>query len=338
MVPIWKDYTVRVNETAVYFRIHLDSANGTIVYEGLATAKPGDAFVDIRMNDICANYLKHPDMDFSQAVNVTRISRVFVLRTAATITGTWTTRATVEFQNDWSYDYSYLQSRDGVSFPIAPYADQRQRILASRTSGYTINAQLRYENGTVLNVAVLIRRSADFNDDYNDDYSKVASTASPGVAMLDLADYPGVTMVTMAGQTWNVDPHVCYRYALYYINAFGGWDALLCRGNGVESDSWDRKTYDTTYDNTVQQNRGTVDYINLQEKRWTLRTGWIPDGSRMHHLIGSTMVYLHDLQQDIILPVGVATQEAPYKTYKNEGAKLVNYEFEVALQQERMRR
>lgn len=335
MVPIWKDYTVRVNETAVYFRI---ITGGLTIYEGLASAKPGDAFVDIRINDICANYLKPEGVDFRVSLNSTFISRLFFLSTASSASGPWTVVDTVEFQADWSYDYLYSPIRDGFSFPISLFADQRQRLLVSAAYSVSISATLTFINGTSIDVSVPVRKTADFNGDFNGDYSKTNSSTTQGVAMLDLADYPGVTRVTMTGQTWNVDPHVCYRYALYYINAFGGWDALLCRGNGVESDSWDRKTYDTTYDNTVQQNRGTVDYINLQEKRWTLRTGWIPDGSRMHHLIGSTMVYLHDLQQDIILPVGVVTQEAPYKTYKNEGAKLVNYEFEVALQQERMRR
>lgn len=339
MVPIWKDYTVRVAQSACYFRIRLDGTSGTIVYEGKSVAKPGDNFVDIRINDICANYLKHYDLVFGQSVNASRVSRTFVLQWAETPSGTWTTAATVEFQDDWSYDYDYDQSRDGLSFPITLRAVPGQLLLLNRLSGYYVGAVLRFEDGTQLTANVPVRRTADFNNDYNDDYAKT-SDSSPGVAMFDTAGYPGLTGVTMAGLTWTLAPHDCRRYALYYINAYGGWDTLGCRANGVEADSWERKTYGTSYDNAVRQARGTVDYLNVQSKRWTLRTGWLDDlgGSRMHHLLGSTMVYLHDIQEGIILPVVIATDSAQYKTYRSEGGKLIDYEFEVAIQQERVRR
>lgn len=339
MVPIWKDYTVRVAQSSCYFRIHLDGVSGTIVYMGRAVARPGANYVDIRINDICASYLQHYDIDFATALNNGRVSRTFVVRWASTPTGTWTTADTVEFQNDWSYDYDYQQSRDGLSFPISTRAVPGQLLLVTRLAGQYVNARLRYEDGSALNVGVPVRLTNDFDADYNDDYGKSATTI-PGVVMFESAGRPNLVSATIAGITWTFDPHDCRRYALYYINAYGGWDTLGCRANGVEADSWERKTYGTSYDNAVRQARGTVDYLNVQSKRWTLRTGWLDDlgGSRMHHLLGSTMVYLHDIQEGIILPVGIVTDSAQYKTYRSEGNRLINYEFEVALQQERVRR
>lgn len=339
MVPIWKDYLAYFQLPSCYFRIRVDNTSGEVIYEGRGMAKPGGSDFYVRINDICANYLKHTDVDFARAINATRLSRSFVVQYRQTTTASWTTYFTVEFQNDWSYDYSYLNTRDGYQFPITLNADPRQRILRSVPSGYGITTVVRFKDGSSFNVTVPVNQSNDFNDDYNNDYGH-QNTSGPGVAMLDFADYPGLASVTMGGITWTVDDSPCYRYVLYYVNAYGGWDTLQLRGNGIEADNWTRNTYDTDYDNRVQQNRGTVDYLNRQEKRWTLRTGWLDDrgASRMHNLLGSPMVFLHDLDEDRILPVGITTEDAPYKTYKNEGGRLVNYEFEVALQQERVRR
>jgi hypothetical protein len=58
----------------------------------------------------------------------------------------------------------------------------------------------------------------------------------------------------------------------------------------------------------------------------------------MHHLLNSTDVYLHDLERGIILPVVLDASSTPYKTYKGEGGKLVNYSIEVSIAQTRMRR
>lgn len=339
MVPIWKDYFISYGDAYPFFRIIADAADGPVLYSWKKALKPGASTYTFKINDICANHLMHQDIAFSSSVNQTRVSRIFIVQCSISGTGGWVSFPSVEFQNDWSYDYDYNTERDGLQFPVSLFADGRQRILRTVLSGASITATLAFKDGTTLDVALTVHRSDDFNVDYNNDYSRTAESF-PGVAMLDLADYPDVASVTIGGITWNVLSSGCYRYALYYINAYGGWDTLLCRGNGMEADSWKRHDFSKAYSNREEQNRGAVDYLKEQSKRWTLRTGWLDDigASRMHNLMGSVMVYLHDLKEDRILPVCITTTDAPYKTYMNNGAKLVSYEFEVALQQERVRR
>lgn len=338
-IPIWKDYYEDISTSRPYIRILADTNTGEVIYVGRTVVRPGDTRIYVKMNEICANYLLHQEINFSSAINHTLVERTFYLQRSIDLF-TWYDAGSVTFQNDWSYDPNYVASRDGYSFPISLVADNRQHLIMTSKGSASVTAVLEYKDGSIMRFALPIYRTADFNSDYNDDYSHTNEDQVPGVAILNLADLPGLSGVTMGGRTWKIEGNGCHRYVLYYINAYGGWDSLLCRGNGVEADEWDRKTYNVAYDNRVQQARGVVDYVNEQKKRWTLRTGWLTDegASRMHHLLGSTMVYLHDLQEDAILPVGITTTDAPYKTYMNEGARLVNYELQVELQQERVRR
>lgn len=333
MVPIWKDYFAVFPLQVADFRVLL---SGTPIYAGRAVAKPGATSVSVRINDICAGYLAPQPIDFDAALNETAIARSFVVQ-YKNVQGTWLNYATVEFQNDWSYDPTYVVDRDGLNFPISDFVDARQRLLFTRTSGNTVRVTIVFD-GSSIDVALPVRRTNDFNNDFNNDFSR-STTQLPGVAVLDIADYPGAKAVIVDGR--RIDMEVsCHRYALYYVNAVGGWDTLLLRGNGVEEDEWERSTYGVAYDNRDRQARGTVDYLNSATKRWRIHTGWLTDlgASRMHHLVGSTLVYLHDMEQDAFMPVLVTTTTAPVKTYRNEGGKLIDYELEVTLAQERLRR
>lgn len=132
----------------------------------------------------------------------------------------------------------------------------------------------------------------------------------------------------------------CARYALYYVNAYGGWDTLVMDGIDEERDDLTRHEASRVYVNTDMQNRGTVNYVNEIQKSWTLRTGYLTDeqAGRMHHLLNSVQVYLYEMESGNFLPVVLTGTSTEYKTYRNQGRKLVSYEIQVRLAQDRIRR
>lgn len=102
------------------------------------------------------------------------------------------------------------------------------------------------------------------------------------------------------------------NYALYYVNAYGGWDSLAIRGNVVQTDNIQSQTF-------KNKSNGKVKYLNQITPTWSLNTDAMNDGSKMFHLIESTQVYLHNLETDEIIPVVVTDTSCAYKTYSNQG-------------------
>jgi hypothetical protein len=179
---------------------------------------------------------------------------------------------------------------------------------------------------------------ADFNADFNLDFSKTSGRVS-STAKVDLSQFGDVVAARIGSASFKV-VNKCNRYALYYVNAFGGWDSLLIEGNHSETDSLVRHERVVEYDNTSSANRGRVNYVNEIQKRMTLHTSWLlgDEASRMHHLLNATEVYLYDLEKRQMMPVVLTNTTTEYKTYKGNGGQLVNYAIEVAFANDRIRR
>lgn len=108
------------------------------------------------------------------------------------------------------------------------------------------------------------------------------------------------------------------NYALYYVNAYGGWDSLAIRGNVTRTDNIQSQTY-------KNKTNGKVKYLNTSTPTWQLYTDSMNDGSRMHHLLESNEVYLHNLETDEITPVVITDSSCEYKTYANQGNTRFHY-------------
>jgi hypothetical protein len=132
----------------------------------------------------------------------------------------------------------------------------------------------------------------------------------------------------------------CHTHALYYVNAYGGWDFLLLEGRTIETDSYTRHEHKQEYDNRDVANRGTKNYLNEVAKSYVLHTGWLfgDQASRVHHLLGSTEVYLFEIQSQRMIPVTITDNSCKYKTFQNEGGKLVEYEINVKVAKQMIRR
>ena len=334
--PIWKDYTVSLgNYEYRDFRIVCASS---VVYSGRAYRRPAQDTISIRINDICADYLQNslPELDNAELTPVASVATF----TVDVLSGSsWSTVATVTFANDWSYDYGHDPDTDGMSFPVNGRLSPLQYLIYTTGGKATFTATLTYRDGNSSIVVFPINIYADYNDDYNADYAIQQRLADGGTGVIDLSGYDGLASVDIEGRHYVVED-TCSRYVLYYVNAYGGWDSLVMEGTPQEKDSLTRHTVKKEYDNTDVKARGTENYVNEIEKTWTLRSGWLTDSmaSRMHNLLNATTVYMHDLHAGQVLPVILTGTATEYKTYRNQGNRMFNYEVEVQLAQERTRR
>lgn len=318
-VPIWKDYYFTIPVPAAEYRLKLNNISGDIIYTGRATARPNASSCLVKVNDICADYVRQTVPDWSVPFTSQDFVKTFVLEYLSG--ASWVSAGTIEFYADWSFDYHFLATRDGYSFPVRDVLDARQYLPVSvDLHEENIYFTLKFKNGTTSTVTV-------------------ALLSSVGTAVLDLTDYSDLISVTIEGRTFKVDSSLCHNYALYYVNAHGGWDTILLSGKVQEQDNYERFMQMVEYDNRAISGRGTLAYVNEITKTYSLQTGWIDDAgaSRMHHLLGSTQVLLHDLSTGDIMPVVLTNAGCPYKTYRNE-RKLINYTIEATLAQDRHRK
>ena len=316
--PIWKGYTVsrQTKDDSLSYIIKCD---GVTIYTGKAYKRPGASDISFNIGDVCAPFLSSNAEIATAATGfmaINEMQRTFVVEDLS-----GTVLATVDFTNDWSYKGS---TPNFASDPVQQKVDPRQLLLASMYEASKVIAQTE---GSSPQTQTL----------YDGD-------PASGVACVDILS--GATSVTVSvnsaggtsAKTYDV-VKPCARYALYYVNAFGGWDSLLTAGNDKRVDNYTRSTYKKVYSPADLSDRGTVNYRNDIERTISLVTDWLTDeeSARMYHLFGSTNVLLHDLVDDIIRPVIITAKSWTEKTFRNNGAKLVNYQIDVTIAQDFVR-
>ena len=311
--PIWKDYEVSFG--AIDEADYTIETGGDTIFSGHAVRRPDQAQLTVRINDICADFLAHalPGITTQAAANDPCCA------TFAVKDGGGTTVDSVEFIADWSYVPGHTVTN--LADPVNGRVSANQALVASVASSSAVTVSLRYASGSTGSVTL------------NNAGGPVQVVSIP------LANIANLAAVTVAGKTYEVVP-ACARYALLYVNAFGGWDTLLMEGRSSEVDNYGRYTMRERYDNSVRSARGTAEYVNEVTRHWTLRTGWLRDAQafRMHHVLGSVHVWLYDIEEGALLPVIVTDTNCEYKTYRGQGGKLVSYTIDVELAQSMVRR
>lgn len=335
---IWKDYFVNLGTSGtVQYRVIL-ADTGEVIYSGKSYLRPNSSDNLIRINDICADYLENVLPTLSQAqFSFLTLPLTFKVQTYSG--GAWTDVDSVSFINDWSYDYDYDPATMGMSFPITGRIDARMPVVWTGLNVTDVTATIHFTDGTTATVIIPVAISNDFNADFNSDFARSTRAAGSGTAVFLPDAWENVEKITVGASTFQVVTE-CAEYALYYVNAYGGWDCLLVEGSAVESDALKRYTREVVYDNSDIQNRGIQNYVNEITKSFTLHTGWLlhDQGEMMHHLINSTNVYLYDIANEAMIPVTIPSTTCEYKTFKNQGNRLVDYTLEVQIAQNRIRR
>lgn len=328
MAAIWKDFFVNIVEPQVYYRVKLDTTAGPIIQQGMAVAEPGDT-VKIRLNGICRPFLYTTFPDFRvytdrSFVDDANMQREFVVE-YSTDGQSWSVAGNFPFNDDWSFDP--ISPVGQLSRPVSNLISRNQHILFSTLGDNNLRMRVFYENGT----------SSEFT----------LGGHPAGTLIIDPAAsvYEGAVRFVILGanamQNYTVANPDCYRFVLYYINAYGGIDSLLVTGKTVKTDTYSRKRFGQVVDNNSIEHEKR-DYANEITRTWELHTDWLTDAeaARMHLLLGSTKVWLQDLETfgDVLEPVLITNSDCRYKTFETNGRKMASYVITVENSQNITRR
>lgn len=256
-------------------------------------------------------------------------------------------------QDDWetytsdtiimTYDWSYSDSqRAALSDPIIDLLDSRQFFVYSVKPGSpdtttTINVKLG-------NITVQSFQITGYN--YYNYFRDLSNLTYPGEFSYAYSyDFfvdrsvplDGVYELTIGSSKYYVTD-TCYKYCVYYINQYGGWDSMLFRGRELQVDNLSRLSYKRNYV-AQSQDFHKKDYLTNIAETWELNTSYINDvqSSKMINLLASNRMYLHDLETGNIVPVNVTNSNCEHKTYKNQGRKISAYTVNVAASQPKYR-
>lgn len=132
----------------------------------------------------------------------------------------------------------------------------------------------------------------------------------------------------------------CGDYALYYLNAYGGWDALLIDGTVLKKSTIKQYTTDRNYDNNKIEFEQTK-YINEIQDAFEINTGFLTDeqaANLSNNLIPSREVYLHIISDNKIIPVLITDSNVIYQTYQTNNLQMPQYKINVKESQIKLRK
>ena len=315
---LWKDYRLNLGTAdGQEYTIKLDDV---VIYSGTAYLAPGAANIEISVNEIFADYFPriYPAMESLTPYPYTQTFAVEWASTSAYLT----------FRNDWSYDENFDPEVDGLSFPIDGRVDRRQTFLYTEvlTSGDTIPTSW-------------------VNKDGSTGSGELGPVENSGATVFPVIIFsPDIVSFTVGMRTYKV-VDCGGDYVLHYMNAYGGWDSLLVSGNGKATDTIKHYTFGLPGKSgaaSVEERRTKENYVNDITRKYTLHTGVLTEDQslRMHHLLESPLVMLQDLTKGRRhrVPVVLTGNSCEFKTYKNNGRKLMEYTIECELAETRMRR
>lgn len=295
--------TTTINEfgltgtSPVDFTMKCDNA---LIYAGRGWAKPNQASVYVRPNEIFSQYLGQvfPALIDGQSTDADLV-RAFQI-----ISGT-------------TKNYTFCYGREADVDNTPHHAPITGRLAKGQ---YFIASVFKAGTSVVTSAGTTVLSAVNKN--------RVISTA---------ALTGGIRVEVGTGKAaWTIVPK-CHRYLLYYVNDFGAWDSLVMEGNYRQTDTYARSETGVYPQAGVSEEVAQTSKVYLNEitRGMTLNTGFLTDAeaARMHHLLGSVKVYLCDMNDgNAHYPVKITNADCPYKTYKNEGGQMVNYELTVELE------
>lgn len=322
---IWKDTSCSIPHGQL-FRISggtdPDGNYGGVFYTGRAVSPTGSANATVFYNRLCAGRLHIRVPDFLTVNTVGLVwGMAFTVQRSSDNGGNWTNVVSTNFRPDWSYDNGF--SGTLLNRPINKHFHPKQSFFYSCLEGTEATVTAGYLKGATWT---------------NTSYNPMTGSRT-AVYPLSLVSATGILKVSFGTLLWDV-PVPCAQGALYYVNAFGGWDTFAIEGNIRETDDTQRWTRRVDVNNSSLALRGEQNYVSEITRRWTLHTGGLTDdeSSRMWHLLQSNNVWLHNFADDTVLPVILEDGSQDRKTYRNAGRQAVTYTITARLAQERIRR
>jgi len=127
--------------------------------------------------------------------------------------------------------------------------------------------------------------------------------------------------VTAAGAGVNTGA----KFALYYVNKYGGWDWLVCNDIPTRAESIERESF--------LSERTEIPYAGKVTRSWVLHTGLLTDAGAKNitHLLASPLVYLYDLATTNVVRVNVKDSSFNELNYRNNSNKAAQYTINVQM-------
>lgn len=313
--PIWSDYFVTYDGDWCDFTIE---HNGNIIYEGSAVRRP-NAPISIKINDICANYVKAQRVIDALDPEGYEAQCVYTFKVSIMVDGEISKEEDVEF----CYDYSFDNYAD--TFGFTPIGNKVGRVITASAIDTVLQIRTFDEDGEIL---------SEWSEEPSTyDYILTLSLWIDDAARVEVEYYEW-------DRKWVFDVDRCAPYALVFLNEFGGVNTLLIEGKTMKEDSYARSTFGTSASNEGYSDRQIAVASNEIKRKWTLHTGWLDDASaaNMHHLLSSPDVLLADYNLGEYYAVNILNNTCEYKTYANNGNHLVRYDIEVEFAQKMIRR
>lgn len=339
MQAIWKDFfvnlTSRLVNGSVEYRI---STGGSVVYNGIAVADPSGNCI-IRINDICADFLHQslPALPIATGFYAQDIAKTFVIEYKSG--NQWVQQTSVDFYLDWSYEFNYNHTNRALNDPIRSVFDSRAPIIISVAGTAMLQIKIR-KNGAWFILYLDSSRHNSFNSDFDASFEQNAVSLEYQNGSWRIADsvLAGADAVRFNDREYSLTS--CGRYVLYYVNAYGAWDSLIVNEHEKKKDTYNRSILNLNYDNRTTEARSKVNQRNEIVRSYTFRTPVLADGEagKMHHLTGSTSVYLYDIAESRFYPVILTDRELIYKTFRNNGLARIQYEITCEVAHDMIRR
>jgi hypothetical protein len=325
-IPIWKD-TEASYVTLGDSRAFTISVDGKIIYNGRLVKKPGDVTLITYINRFVKDYLS-AKIDFVRGVTIhtqDNYVREFTI-SPATSAGV----SSYKFYCDYGYEGRAVADNalSVISRPLSNVVDPRQMLFCtfadlSENTSHSVRVQLRNQKSILL-----------------DSLPNKVQTFTPQLSQRMVGDIIDIydDMARKVLASYEVRD-TCAEYCLYYLNAHGGYDHLLINGTSKRSDNIKRTEITRVVDNTTLKH-GRSDVHTEITRTWHLNTGHLTDAqwAKTHHLLGSTHVFLHNLDSGEIVPVVIKANKADFNTYRNNGGKMSQLSIDVEESTKRERR
>lgn len=325
-IPIWKD-TKASYVTLGDSQAFTISVDGQIIYNGRLVKKPGQTPMTTFVNRLVKDYLS-AKIDFVRGETIhtqDNYIREFTI-SPATTAGV----SSYKFYCDYGYEEGGVADNtlSVISRPMSNVVDPRQILfctIADLTEKASHSVKVRLRNGKRIIAEALRNKVQTFTLQLTSDMADNVIEIYDDIAGKVLASYDV--------------RNTCVEYALYYLNAHGGYDHLLINGTSKRSDNIKRTEITRVVDNTTLKH-GRSDVHTEITRTWHLNTGHLTDAqwSKTHHLLGSTHVFLHNLDSGEIVPVVIKANKADFNTYRNNGRKMSQLSIDVEESTKRERR
>lgn len=325
--------TLLNTDGSIQYTVKTETPDETI-FAGLATNRPGETSVSVELFDILAPHLRQtmPEIfavytDDIAVLLASNFARRFIL------TPSGGSAQNIDVRANYSYGKGsptldsepvFLELPIGAPLPGSVRYAPAGNVLLKRSA--TTIRTLSNAAACAINVAF------DTTDDVSDG----------NVLRIQYPSGTNGVSGNVYGPSWTMRSRCRDEYVLYYVNAFGGIDALWLRGICRRTDAFEREeagVYRLMGDNTLPDAR--ISRID-SAVTWELNTGWLTDAqSRVfsRNVPGTPCAYLLKLGTDAGgWPVKVIDASMQHgRTTESNGRTPVNYTLNVQLLQDRPR-